>query len=138
MRHVSNWRKNDLEDLVEGLNDFKISKWLAFVPHPYTKKDAKQWIDYCIKNASGKEHVVLYHFVIELKSEKKVIGGLSLEKINKFQGTTGGGIWLNANYHGFGYGTEAYGEKIRFAFQKLKLRRLENGFLKGNLSSFKM
>lgn len=27
-----------MNDLVEGLNNLKISKWLVFVPHPYTKK----------------------------------------------------------------------------------------------------
>ena len=30
------------------------------------------------------------------------------------------------------------GAQIRFAFDKLKLRRLEHGFFKGNPSSFKM
>ncbi len=59
-------------------------------------------------------------------------------KINKFQGTAGGGIWINAKYHGRGYGTEAFGKKIDFAFNNLKLRRLENGLFAGNLSSFKM
>ena len=79
-----------------------------------------------------------YEFAIELKSEKKVIGGLSLNKINNFQGTAGGGIWLNKKYHNKGYGSEAFAERLKFAFNKLKLRRVETGFLKGNKSSFKM
>lgn len=39
---------------------------------------------------------------------------------------------------GHGYGAEAFGEKIRFAFAELKLRRLDNGFFEGNTSSLKM
>ena len=33
---------------------------------------------------------------------------------------------------------EAFGKRIDFAFNELKLRRLENGFFEGNRSSFKM
>ena len=132
------WEKEDIKDLIEGLNNYEVSKWLAAVPHPYTKKDAEKWIKYCTENAKKGKERNSYDFAIELKSERKVIGGTSLDKINRFQGTAGGGIWINAKYHGQGYGTEAFGERIKFAFNKLKLRRLENGFLKGNASSFKM
>jgi len=130
------WRKGDVNDLVEGMNNYKITKWLAFAPYPYTKKHAQNWIKYC--NGLKKKRRTSFEFAIELKSEKKVIGGMSLSKIDKFQGTAGGGIWINAKYQNNGYGTEAFGERISFAFGTLKLRRLENGFLKGNPSSFKM
>ena len=132
------WRKGDAGDLVEGLNDLTVAKWLGIVPHPYTEKDAEQWISYCIENDKKSRVRTSYHFAIELKSEKKVIGGTSLDNINDFQGTAGGGIWLNANYHGRGYGSEAFGERIKFAFNQLKLRRLDNGFFEGNSASFDM
>ena len=32
------WAKSDMADLLEGLNDLKAAKWLAFAPRPYTKK----------------------------------------------------------------------------------------------------
>lgn len=131
------WIKKDVEDLIEGLNNIEVSKWLAFVLYPYTKDDAEKWIEFCVENAKKGENRS-YDLAVELKSEKKVIGGVSLDKINKFQGTAGGGIWINAKYHGQGYGTEAFGKRIDFAFNKLELRRLENGFLDGNPSSFKM
>lgn len=79
-----------------------------------------------------------YEFAVELKSEKKVIGGVSLNKIDRFHGTAGGGIWINAKYHGCGYGTEAFGKRIEFAFNTLGLRRLENGFFEGNHASYRM
>ncbi len=132
------WKNKDVNDLVEGLSDLNVTKWLASAPYPYTKKDAEKWIKLCIENSKRGTKRNSYDFAIELKSEKKVIGGASLDKINKFPGTAGGGIWINAKYHGNGYGTEAFGARIRFAFDKLKLRRLENGYLKGNPSSLKM
>ena len=132
------WGKRDMKDLIEGLNNLKISKWLAYVPYPYTHKDAGKWINYCIKNANKGKKRDSYEFAIELKSEEKIIGGIGIVKISKVQGTAGGGLWLNAKYHGCGYGEEAFTQKINFAFNKLKLRRLENGFIKGNSSSFKM
>ena len=132
------WEEKDIDDLVEGLNNINVSKWLAFAPYPYTEKDAKKWIDFCIKNIKEKENRNSYDFAIELKSENKVIGGVSLDKINKLQRTAGGGIWINAKYHKKGYGTEAFGKRIEFAFETLNLRRIDNGFFVGNDSSFKM
>jgi len=32
-------KKKDILDLVEGLNNFEVAKYLANVPYPYTKKD---------------------------------------------------------------------------------------------------
>ncbi len=131
------WTKKDINDLVDGLSDLSVTKWLSRAPHPYTKKDAEQFIKNSMKNVKEKERTT-YEFAIELKSEKKVIGGLGLERIDYFNGTAGGGIWINAKYHSQGYGSEAFDEKIRFAFNKLVLRRLENGYFKGNDSSRKM
>src|ERR1041384_8687992 len=132
------WEKRDVKDLMDGLNNLKVTKWLAFAPYPYTKKDAEGWIKNCIENAKKGEKRNSYEFAIELKSEKKVIGGTGLSRINRFQGTAGGGIWLNGKYQKKGYGSEAFEARLRFAFNKLKLRRIENGFLKGNPFSFNM
>ena len=135
---LRDWRKADADDLVDGLNNLEVTKWLAFVPHPYTHQNAEEWIDHCVDSAAKSEDRVSYDFAIELKSEQRVIGGVTLHKISRIHGTAGGGIWLNANCQGYGYGPEAFGEKIRFAFEDLGLRRLDNGFFEGNVSSLKM
>ena len=125
------FRLTDADDIVDGLNNLNVSKWLAFVPYPYTKEDAIKYIEDSIDNK-------LYNFAIVLKSENKVIGSTQLSNISKIHGTAGGGIWINEKYHGKGYGTEAWGARIRYAFNELGLRRLENGYFEGNESSFKM
>ena len=75
---------------------------------------------------------------IVLKRENKVIGGTQLTNIDMNNGTAGGGIWLNEKYQGLGYGTEAFGARIKYAFEVLGLRRLENGYFKDNEKSHKM
>ena len=131
---IRKWKEGDINDLIEGLNNINVSKWLAFVPFPYLRKNAEQWINHCIRNGN-ENNKSGYEFCIELKSNRKVIGGMSISAINKLNGTAGGGIWLNENYQGKGYGKEAFAEKIRFSFEELGLRRLENGFFDGKLLS---
>lgn len=125
------WMLDDADDLVDGLNNLNVSKWLAKVPYPYTKEDALKFINRSIENE-------LYNFAIVLKSENKVIGGTQLSNIDLFNGTATGGIWINEKYHGYGYGTEAWGARIKYAFEELGLRRLENGYFKENEKSKKM
>ena len=125
------WRLEDVSDIVEGLNNLNVTKWLAQVPFPYTEEDAKNFVNKSIENN-------LYNFAIVLKEENKVIGGTQITNINYVHGTAGGGIWLNEKYQGKGYGTEAFGARIKYAFEELGLRRLENGYFKGNEKSHKM
>ncbi len=125
------WTMDDLDDIVEGLNNLNVSKWLAGAPYPYTKEDAKEFVQHTIEND-------LYNFAIVLKSENKAIGGTQISNIDKTNGTAGGGIWINEKYQGFGYGTEAFGARIKYAFEELGLRRLENGYFRGNEKSHQM
>lgn len=133
---LRDWMPTDIPDLIEGLNDLSVSRWLAFVPHPYTRAAAEGWLSYCIQLAEQGLQRDNYEFAIEIRAERKVIGGVSLTRVSRLHGTAGGGIWLNPRYHGHGYGREAFGEKIRFAFVDMQLRRLDNGFFKGNDASF--
>lgn len=125
------WNMNDIDDMVEGLNNINVSKWLAGVPYPYTKDDAKEYIKNTVENN-------LYNFAIVLKKENKVIGGTQIANIDLSNGTAGGGIWLNEKYQKNGYGSEAFGARIKYAFEVLGLRRLENGYFKENEKSHKM
>ena len=122
------WNMNDINDMVEGLNNINVSKWLAGAPFPYTEKDAIEFINKTIDED-------LLNFAIILKSENKAIGGTQISNISKLYGTAGGGIWINENYQGKGYGSEAFGARIKYAFEVLGLRRLENGYFKDNTRS---
>ena len=125
------YRLEDADDVVEGLNNINVTKWLAGAPYPYTTRDAEYFINKSINEK-------LYNFAIVLKSENKVIGGTQLTNIDMYNGTAGGGIWISEKYWGHGYGTEAFGARIKYAFEVLGLRRLENGYFKENEKSHKM
>ena len=92
---LRSWKADDADDLVEGLNNLNVSKWLATVPYPYTKCDAEGFIYYANHIAEKSGDIML---AIVLKENNKVIGGTSIESINKRHGTAGGGIWLNEKY----------------------------------------
>ena len=79
------YKLSDVNDVVEGLNNLNVTKWLAGAPYPYTEEDALYFINKSIDNN-------LYNFAIVLKSENKVIGGTQLTNVDLYNGTAGGGI----------------------------------------------
>lgn len=115
--------KNDVSDLVEGLNNIKISKELAKVPCPYKKKDALWWIKDVAKKSKKKKRES-YQFNIELKSREKIIGGAGVFNIDTFDSKAEIGYWLNQNYWRQGIMKEALISLIDFAYKELKLNRL--------------
>lgn len=131
---LRNWEDNDVEDLIEGLNNINVAKWMANVPFPYTENDARDFINRA-KNADKNVKIPL---AIVLKENNKVIGGTEITNINRKDGTAGGGIWLNEKYQKNGYGTEAFICRIKYCFEVLELRRIENGYFPNNEKSRKM
>lgn len=132
------WNEEDIEQLTLGLNDLAVARWLAFVPHPYTESHARSWLERCHALSRAGAQADAHEFAIALKPGRVVIGGVSLNKIDRKAGTAGGGIWIASRYQGHGYGREAFEAKIRFAFRDLGLNRLVNGYLDGNENSWAM
>ena len=128
------WEDGDVEDIVDGLNNIEVAKWMAGVPYPYTENDAKQFIEH----TKGQDENVRISLAIVLKANNKVIGGIEIRNINKKDGTASGGIWLNEKYQKNGYGTEAFSTRNKYCFEILKLRRIENGYFRGNEKSRRM
>lgn len=123
------WTKTDVDDMVEGLSDFDTTKNIT-APYPYHIKDAENFIE---KNCKHKNDS--YYFAIVLKESGKAIGGTNVNILgDKFKG----GIWLNKDYQGKGYGTEAFCARAKFAFDFLGAVELENGFFDFNLKSWHM
>lgn len=132
------WDDEDVEQLTLGLNDLDVAKWLAFVPHPYSTSHARDWVRRCQEISDAGIRPTAYEFAVELRPERRVIGGVSLNKIDWTAGTGGGGIWIANGYQGRGYGREAFEAKIRFAFCELGLTKLVNGYFDGNENSWAM
>ena len=125
------WKESDADAIVLGFSDFETAKMLT-VPYPYTKEDA---VSFILKSKSEDDNN--FHFAITLKENGSVIGGTSL-CVDRKNNTNRGGIWLNKNYQGLGYGTEAWIARAKFAFFELNLEKLYNGYYYFNQSSPKM
>jgi len=125
---------SDWEDLVEGIGNYDVAKMITKVPYPYTKKDAEYYIKKRLK-IWKKKVIDDYVFVMELKSEKKVIGAIGLHKVNFFHGVGTTSSWVNKKYWRKGYATEAKIAINDFAFNELKLRRIESGSFSNNIAS---
>ncbi len=125
---------SDWQDVVEGVGNYDVAKMMVSVPYPYSKKDALWFIKLKMKEWS-KEEPDGYLFFIELKSEKKVIGAVEVFKINRFSGTGETGSWINKKYWRNGYITEAKIALNDFAFNKVKLRRLDSPVFSDNEAS---
>lgn len=127
-------KESDWPDIVEGVGDLQIARWTMAVPHPYTRKDALTWIRRDIQ-LRKKRKKTDYCFVLELKSEKKVIGVTGIFNIKEFHGTAVTGSWINRKYWRQGFILEAKIAVLDFAFDTLKLRRLQGEAFAGNKAS---
>ena len=43
----------DKDDIIRGVSDFAVAKWLSMVPHPYTGADAQWFIDHVKASSNG-------------------------------------------------------------------------------------
>ena len=130
-------KNSDVGAIVKNISNINVSKWLLVVPHPYTEKDALWWINKTLKDW-GEKDLTEYNFGIELKSVGEIIGGIGLDQIDKFQGIGSVGYWLGQEYWRKGYGSEALERVLDFAFNELKLRRVNAEIFAGNPSSGKL
>ena len=108
----------DAKAIAQSLNNKKMT-----MPYPYNISMAKDFIKKSM-NQNKEKKVMNYDFVIELKSEKKVIGSIGLSEIDYFRGIGGIGYWLDEKFWKQGIISEAVEEVLKFAFGKLKLRRI--------------
>lgn len=130
-------KKSDWKDIVEGISDKEVSKNLKIVPYPYSKKDALGWINKKLKKQKEREKDD-YSFCIELKSEKKLIGATGLHRVSKKNGKCDTGSWISRKYWRKGYILEAKVPVLDFAFNKLKLRKIETAAFVENTASNNM
>jgi RimJ/RimL family protein N-acetyltransferase len=127
-------KKSDWKDLMEGVGEYDIAKMLLKVPYPYKKQDAENFIKGLLKRWKDKIKSD-YTFFIELKSEKKVIGAIGIHRIDRFAGVGTTGSWINKKYWKNGYMTEVKIAVNDFAFNKLKLRKLNSDVFTENFAS---
>jgi len=114
------YRKGDEDSLRENINNKRVSRYMSNVPHPYTIKDAKEWITKDLKWQKSKKPTEV-NFVIDIDGE--VVGAVGFSNI-KHQHKAEIGYWLAEKYWKQGIMTEAIRLATRFGFKELKLKRI--------------
>ncbi len=109
---LSFWEMKDADVMAENLNNFNINKYLKYVPFPYTKEMA---IDYISKNEE-RLNKGDYVFKITRKEDGKIVGNISLTMKNPFKNAEFG-YWIGEKFWGQGYATEALKKLIEFGFK---------------------
>lgn len=122
---------SDADNIYKNLQDKETVRW-TFIPQPYKKQDAIKWIRKTHYRIINKKE---YHFAIVLKTENRVIGAIALMAIDWKNKNAELGYWLGKRYWGKGFTTEAVKLILRFAFEKLKLRRIHAFSFEENIAS---
>jgi RimJ/RimL family protein N-acetyltransferase len=107
-------RPDDAKALKALINDRRIAENMATIPHPYTLKDARSFIE----AAAGKSL-----FVITL-GDGRLVGGGGIGLRPRGHEI---GYWIGVPYWGNGYATEAARAFVDHAFRDLELTELLAG-----------
>jgi [ribosomal protein S5]-alanine N-acetyltransferase len=109
-------QEKDILEIQKIANDEEVSKYVPFLPYPFTKKIAKKYFS-GIKENNGE-------FGVFLKSTNEVIGIFTLYKINKLFRSAELGYWLGKDYWGKGYSDDALNVLLKYVFEELNSHRV--------------
>ena len=116
------FKKSDAISLVENYNDKVYSKNIPNIPFPYTLKDANSFISKTREKLKDKKPTI--DLAVYLKSEKKVIGGITISNIDFKNKKAESGSLISKKYWGTGIIYEAKLELYNYVFKELKFNRL--------------
>jgi RimJ/RimL family protein N-acetyltransferase len=95
----------DVPDIVRGLRNRNVSRWLGRVPHPYVPRHARSWL---ATNRRARQEGRDLNFAIALASRPdRVVGGIGCHHLRSAQPVIG--YWLAEAHWGKGYMSEALG-----------------------------
>lgn len=114
-RHV------DEASIRRHVNDPEVARFVPPLPYPYSKTDARLWVNTCFRLARRDEG---YNFGIESKETGEIIGMIGLKNINRESRNAEVGYWLGQKFWRRGFTSEALGLILNFSFQELKLVRV--------------
>lgn len=129
---IRDWRRKDEDAIVLHANDKEIWRNLTDrFPFPYTKKDARDWIDFNVQSRPP------MNFAIEIDGE--AVGGIGIAVHNDVRRRTAEiGYWLGKKYWGRGVVTECLAAFSEHSFKNHDLCRLEASVFEWNPASMRV
>ena len=135
------YKESDWEDTHEYAGDEEVVKFMPWGPN--TEQQTKEFIRQVIR-AQSADPRLLWEFAIELKEEKKVIGGCGLQLSNaewrygNSRSSAEMGYVINRAYWGKGFVTEISRALLTFGFEKLDLHRIWGTCDPENVGSYRV
>jgi len=124
----------DAASMARHINDVTVAR-NTFIPHPYTLKDA---YDFIRRSRLMWRKDESYHFGMEDPSTGEIIGGIGLEVISKKHRCVEAGYWLSRKYRGREIVPEALRLAVRFGFKELKAVRIQAHVFAANSASVRV
>jgi [ribosomal protein S5]-alanine N-acetyltransferase len=123
------WRRGDEDSLVANANNYAIWRNLRDrFPHPYTRNDAREWIDHTLAEDPPLNLAIVVN--------DQAVGGLGIIPGSDIHHRSAEiGYWLGENYWGRGITTEAVKAASQWAFESYDLNRLWAGVFDYNTAS---
>jgi RimJ/RimL family protein N-acetyltransferase len=109
------WREDDAPAVHEACQDPEIQHWVWVIPRPYTEQDAQAFV-------SGVLGLGPYQFAVE--ESGRLVGSIGMN-VNEGARTGHIGYWCAPRDRGRGVTAHALRLLCRYAFEDLKLERLE-------------
>jgi RimJ/RimL family protein N-acetyltransferase len=129
---IRGWRLGDEESLVRHANNYKIWRNLRDrFPHPYTRADARQWLEKETAESSST------NFAIDV--DGAAVGAIGLVLYDDvFRRSAEIGYWLGEEFWGKGIVTEAVAALTDYAFSNFDLCRIYAGVFEWNPPSMRV
>jgi RimJ/RimL family protein N-acetyltransferase len=116
------WRRDDLDFVVQACQDPELSRYSPAIPFPYAEADAVGWFE-------SQEPARLAGDAIDLAVSDAVtgrpVGAIGLHQVNRRLLTAETGYWLARGARGSGYMSRAVRLLAAWVFDELQLARLE-------------
>lgn len=109
------------------LNDKEVLKTLHDIKYPFTLNEAKKYIQESMQNDDKYEFAILV--------EGEVVGGIVLENPNSNKKIFEVGYYIARPHWGKGIATKALKEISKYAFNKLRLKKIWGGIISNNPAS---
>lgn len=117
-------------DYLRWLNDPEVARYLETGRFPVTPDDLRRYFE---RFAHSRDDLI---FAIIDKATGLHIGNVTLNRISWMHRTTDTGLMIGKKeFWGRGYAYEAWGLVIRYAFERLGLRKIIAGVIDGNAAS---
>jgi RimJ/RimL family protein N-acetyltransferase len=130
--HLRTFKHDDKEKLIKYANNRSI--WINLMdgfPHPYSIKDAKKWISFCLTESKN------VHLAIIYKNELVgAIGAQFKEDIYRYSAELG--YWVGEPFWGKGIATRVIKSATTYLFNTYKINRIYASTFPKNIGSNKV